>query len=581
MNTDDVLLHKPHNDVGGEMAIEIEKELQESSKDVIIMESGQDSPLPLADNKLPDIQIIQEKEKEDSEAPNTVQENQTKPSTAISVKTDLGQSMKCNFCHILLSEFNVMNHAEKQHGFTGKRLRAVAKYHRADPNSLFANVHNLKKGDILLTRGGKQVILEETKDDGANWIIKDSITGLLSDLNILENLDMTYLNQHQQPPQAGSTVPLPSPPRAPLPYRMVGPVSDESQNDTCTEVNSYTSHDVLNQDETTVTVNNNTFLINQTKVFFTAEKEQERIITRLVNIPRSRHGEEQCLEAKKKELQDFSDFDVYEIVDIPKDARVIGTEWVIVEKENNEGNKVLKARLCARGDLDAGKHIIPVNAPTANKITIKVLLTLAASQGYEVRTNDVRRAFLQTEDITRTVYIKPPVEAGLPPNKGWLLHRAVYGLEDASRAYFLRHSKELKKLGLQPQKFDPVTFVKFSKGKLEVAYASHVDDCLVVGDKDMVDKTHTNMSQQLQYGDVQTLPTRFLGMNLSKNVNGDIIIDQKHYLDELEVPDMQQLQGITKTDILPDKLQSTFMSLASKLNMLALSSRPDFTFAAK
>ena len=252
-----------------------------------------------------------------------------------------------------------------------------------------------------------------------------------------------------------------------------------------------------------------------------------------------------------------------------------------MEKENNEGNKVVKARLCARGDLDAGKHIIPVNAPTANKITIKVLLTLAASQGYEVRTNHVRRAFLQTEDITRTVYIKPPVEAGLPPNKGWLLHRAVYGLEDASRAYFLRHSKELKKLGLQPQKFDPVTFVKFSKGKLEVAYASHVDDCLVVGDKDMVDKTHTNMSQQLQYGDVQTLPTRFLGMNLSKNVNGDIIIDQKHYLDELEVPDMQQLQGITKTDILPDKLQSTFMSLASKLNMLALSSRPDFTFAAK
>ena len=69
----------------------------------------------------------------------------------------------------------------------------------------------------------------------------------------------------------------------------------------------------------------------------------------------------------------------------------------------------------------------------------------------------------------------------------------------AKKYSYTKDSKELKKLGLQPLKFDPATFVKFSKGKLEVAYASHVDDCLVVGDKEMVDKTHTSMSQQLQY----------------------------------------------------------------------------------
>ena len=108
----------------------------------------------------------------------------------------------------------------------------MAKYHRVDPNSLFANVHNLKKGDILLARGGKQVILEETKDDGASWIMKDLTTGLLLDLNILEDVDITYLGQYQQPPQAGSTAQLPSPPPAPLPSRMVGPVSGESQKDT-------------------------------------------------------------------------------------------------------------------------------------------------------------------------------------------------------------------------------------------------------------------------------------------------------------------------------------------------------------
>lgn len=225
--------------------------------------------------------------------------------------------------------------------------------------------------------------------------------------------------------------------------------------------------------------------------------------------------------------------------------------------------------------------MIPVNAPTANKITIKLLLALAASRELEVRTNDVRRAFLQTEDISRTVYIKPPVEAGLPPNKGWLLKRAVYGLVDASRAYFLRHAKELKELGLNPLQFDPATFVKHNRGEFEAAYASHVDDCLAVGEKKTLDDTHNKMAQKLQYGEVQTIPAMFLGINISRNSNGDIVLDQKHYLDGMEVPDLQQLQGLVKQDVLPEHLQSTFRSLASKLNMLALSSRPDFAFTAK
>ena len=94
------------------------------------------------------------------------------------------------------------------------------------------------------------------------------------------------------------------------------------------------------------------------------------------------------------------------------------------------------------------------------------------------------------------------------------MHRTVYGLLDASRAYFLRQ--------------DPATFVKTNKGEFEVAFASHVDDILLVGDTKTLNETHQSMSQQLQYGEVQSIPARFLGMNLSRNVNGDIIIDQKH-----------------------------------------------------
>ena len=63
------------------------------------------------------------------------------------------------------------------------------------------------------------------------------------------------------------------------------------------------------------------------------------------------------------------------------------------------------------------------------------------------------------------------------------MKRAVYGLVDASRAYFLRHAKELKELGMYPLQFDPATFAKQNKGEFEAAYTAHVDDRLTVGKK--------------------------------------------------------------------------------------------------
>ena len=55
----------------------------------------------------------------------------------------------------------------------------------------------------------------------------------------------------------------------------------------------------------------------------------------------------------------------------------------------------------------------------------------------------------------------------------------------------------------------------------------------------------------------------------------------KHYLNKMEVPGLQQLKGLAKQDVLLERLQSTYWSLTSKFNMLALSSRPDFALTAK
>ena len=66
---------------------------------------------------------------------------------------------------------------------------------------------------------------------------------------------MRYLDpggQHQEEPQASSTVQLPRPPLAPLLSRMVGRISGEPQYNTSTESNSHSSYDTLAQNEMTV-----------------------------------------------------------------------------------------------------------------------------------------------------------------------------------------------------------------------------------------------------------------------------------------------------------------------------------------
>ena len=120
-------------------------------------------------------------------------------------------------------------------------------------------------------------------------------------------------------------------------------------------------------------------------------------------------------------------------MDKPKDAHLINTEWVIVEKEDEKGGKIIKARLCMRGDLEKNKHLIPTDSPTINRTTLRLMLAIANSKKWDIECSDITRAFLQTEDLSRDIFVQPPLEVSLKKGKVWRLKRSGYGLIDASR----------------------------------------------------------------------------------------------------------------------------------------------------
>ena len=318
------------------------------------------------------------------------------------------------------------------------------------------------------------------------------------------------------------------------------------------------------------------------------EKNEENEVFHVM-VPKSDHSQPSSIKAKQKELEHFANYDVYEVVDKPTDAKIIGTQWVIIDKDvPGQQGKIRKARLCMRGDQEENIEAIHTDAPTVNKININLMLIEAVRKGWEISASDITRAFLQTNKIDRNVFVKPPLEAGIPDGKVWKLKRPAYGLIDAAHSFFINHAENIISLGCEPCKMDNATFYHFKDGSrpgdeerhLGGIVGSHIDDSLSVSGDGMKKEVLEKMKKKFTYGSHETLPFRYVGMNIDETGNG-IIINQDHYVENMTKPNLNEISSMKKDDLLPGKFQTEFRSIVSKLNMLSMTSRPDITFDVK
>jgi hypothetical protein len=109
----------------------------------------------------------------------------------------------------------------------------------------------------------------------------------------------------------------------------------------------------------------------------------------------------------REEIEAVERNKTWELVDLPHRHRPIGLKWVYKLKKNKD-SKVIKhkARLVARGFVQqAGVDFDEVFAPVARMESIRLLLALAAQEGWHVHHMDVKSAFLNGE-LREEVYVK-------------------------------------------------------------------------------------------------------------------------------------------------------------------------------
>ena len=293
----------------------------------------------------------------------------------------------------------------------------------------------------------------------------------------------------------------------------------------------------------------------------------------VVAIPRNLHHSKPVLDAKRKELENFKIFNVYEPVEDSGQQR-IRTGWVITEKMF--GNvKGVKARLVARGNEEM--QAVRTDSPTIGKSTLRIQFAVAAQLEWKIECSDVTAAFLQGESLTREVFVIPPPEAK-EEGKIWKLLKPVYGLDDACRNFYLKAAEKLIQYGCKRSKLDSALFLYFSEGKLEGFVAAHVDDLIHAGTDMFKSKVMEPLRKFFKFGSMSKEAFKYVGWSLNHE-GGNILVDQKDYVDEkIETIEIDAQRRRNRAELLSDVEMESFRSGVGKGRWLTDQTRPDCSY---
>ena len=156
---------------------------------------------------------------------------------------------------------------------------------------------------------------------------------------------------------------------------------------------------------------------------------------------------------------------VWDLVELPKEAVAIGCKWVYKTKRNASGNiERYKARLVAKGfTKKEGIDYHETFSPVSKKDSFRIIMALVAHFDLELHQMDVKTAFL-SEDLEEAVYMVQPQGFYYDKDSHLVckLKKSIYGLKQASRQWYIKFHNVIASYGFVENIVDQCIYLKVS-----------------------------------------------------------------------------------------------------------------------
>jgi hypothetical protein len=172
------------------------------------------------------------------------------------------------------------------------------------------------------------------------------------------------------------------------------------------------------------------------------------------------------------------------------------------------------------------------------------------------------------------------------------MQRTIYGSEQAARAFWVELQKAFTAMGYTRSNADPCLYFRWDENGELCLWLTWIDDCIIIGSKDGVDREKKKMMQLFEGDDVgpmeeyvgNKIDIREKTMKLTQPVLLQSFVDEfgvKGSGEQLPAKPGQVLSKGEEKDLLSENMQKKYRSEVGKLQYLSTWSRPDILNAVR
>lgn len=192
-------------------------------------------------------------------------------------------------------------------------------------------------------------------------------------------------------------------------------------------------------------------------------------------------------------------------------------------------------------------------SPVVKPVTIRLLISIALSQGWQLRQLDVNNAFLNGNLSEEIFMAQPPGFIKGDSNTVCRLMKSLYGLKQAPRAWFSKLASTLNSFGFTNAKSDSSLFIRHTS--TSILYILVYVDYIIITGSSLTEFTLVTSQLHSRFALKDLGPLHyFLGVQVQSKPGG-LLLTQTKYINDL----------LQKVNMHTSKPQSTPMAAGQKL----------------